>query len=224
MIELTPALVMATWTAGIAAGAAAVAQWGIVGPGYVWLAGSTVAGFGVFTAFVDAGALAWIGVAAALAGVVVARRPRPAAAAFGIAAAAFLVVGFEGSPWFPVVSGAVLIGGITSEMLLGHWYLVDPTLPRRALQTLVVAGGAGLVADAVVIAIRVQSDGLQADTVFGWTYVALVAMTALLLVGVWFSLREPRYTGVMAATGLSYLAVLTGLGVLVIGRIVGFET
>jgi hypothetical protein len=41
-----------------------------------------------------------------------------------------------------------------------------------------------------------------------------------LMVGVWFSLRVPSYTGVMAATGLSYLATLTALGAVVIGRAV----
>ena len=224
MIDLSPAFVMAVWTAGIATGAATVAYWRIVGPGYVWLAAGTVAGFGIFAAIVDAGPLSWIGVFAAILAIATARRAMWAAGALGGAAVAFLAVGFDASPWFSVVSGSVLIGGITSEMLLGHWYLVDPKLPRWALFALVGAGGMGLVADSAVIGFRIATDGLQADSAFGWAYVALVLMTALLLVGVWFSLKEPRYTGVMAATGLSYLAVLTGLGVLVIGRIVGFET
>jgi hypothetical protein len=36
------------------------------------------------------------------------------------------------------------------------------------------------------------------------------------------ALDEPRYSGVMAATGLSYLAVLTSLGVLFVGRTIAF--
>ena len=38
------------------------------------------------------------------------------------------------------------------------------------------------------------------------------------IAGVIFSLKEPGYAGVMAATGLSYLAVLTAFGVAVLGR------
>jgi hypothetical protein len=36
---------------------------------------------------------------------------------------------------------------------------------------------------------------------------------------VWSSLGEAGYSGVMAATGLSYLAVLTAAGAAVIGRL-----
>jgi hypothetical protein len=50
--------------------------------------------------------------------------------------------------------------------------------------------------------------------------IGLGATTVALMVGVWFSLRVPSYTGVMAATGLSYLATLTALGAVVIGRAV----
>jgi hypothetical protein len=38
------------------------------------------------------------------------------------------------------------------------------------------------------------------------------------MVGVLFSLRVKSYTGVMAATGLSYLATITALAVAIISR------
>jgi hypothetical protein len=50
-------------------------------------------------------------------------------------------------------------------------------------------------------------------------YLALAVLSALLVAAVWFSLREPTYSGVMAATGLSYLGVLTAFGVVVVGRL-----
>jgi hypothetical protein len=56
------------------------------------------------------------------------------------------------------------------------------------------------------------------DGVFGLAYVMLGFFTGLLMIGVWLSLREPRYSGVMAATGLSYLAVLTSFGVVTLSR------
>ncbi len=57
------------------------------------------------------------------------------------------------------------------------------------------------------------------DAVIGWAFVALALMSTLLAVAVWFALREPSYAGVMAATGLSYLAVLTVFGTVVTGRV-----
>jgi hypothetical protein len=46
----------------------------------------------------------------------------------------------------------------------------------------------------------------------------LAALGLVLMVGVLFSLRVKSYTGVMAATGLSYLATITALAVAIISR------
>ncbi len=221
-MDLGPALILAMWTAGLGAGGGAVAVWRVVGPGYGWLAAGVTAGVGIFVVVAGGGAWAVAGVVAAVVAGVSARRPPVSAAAFAVAALAFVAVAWTDSPLGVAVSGAVMAGGITSEMLLGHWYLVDPRLPRWALFRLTAAGAAGLVVDVVAVGARVASNGIHTDTIFGWAYVALAAMTALLVTGVWFSLREPRYTGVMAATGLAYLAVLTSLGVLVVGRLIGW--
>lgn len=114
------------------------------------------------------------------------------------------------------LAGAAFLGGVTSEMLLGHWYLVDPRLPRWALFRLDIAAGIALVGEAGLLVV----DGVLGgdDSLFVWTFAILAIATLALLVGVWFSLEEPSYPGVMAATGLSYLAVLTSLGVAVVGR------
>ena len=56
------------------------------------------------------------------------------------------------------------------------------------------------------------------DQVLGWAMLVLAATTILLTVAVWFALNEPSYPGVMAATGLSYLAILTAIGAVVAGR------
>ena len=55
----------------------------------------------------------------------------------------------------------------------------------------------------------------------GFTLVELlvtILLLSLLMAGVYASLRYPAYAGVMAATGLSYLAVLTTLGGTFLGR------
>lgn len=221
-MDLGPALILAMWTAGLAAGGSAVAAWRIVGPGYGWLAAAVTVGVGIFVVLAGGGVWAIVGVTAAAIAGLFARRPPVSTAAFAVAALAFIAAAWTDSPLGVAVSGALMVGGITSEMLLGHWYLVDPRLPRWALFRLTAAGAAGLMVDAVAVAVQMARNGVQTDSIFGWAYVALALMTGLLVTGVWFSLREPRYTGVMAATGLAYLAVLTSLGVLVVGRLIGW--
>jgi Kef-type K+ transport system membrane component KefB len=98
-------------------------------------------------------------------------------------------------------------------MLLGHWYLIDPKLPRSALRTLAYAGILGLLAEA----------GLQLSLSTGmggggWGFWILLATSVVLMVAVIAALRYPAYSGVMAATGLSYLALLTTLGAVFVGR------
>ena len=47
--------------------------------------------------------------------------------------------------------GAAFIGAITDAMLLGHWYLVQPGLPRKLLNELVGAAFLGAVSDAMLL-------------------------------------------------------------------------
>lgn len=217
-MEMTPALILAMWTAGIAGGGAVVAYWAIVGPGFSWLTAAIVVILGGVTAFAGGSLLGAVATLAALgAGLAAARNQRLAAALFALAALGFLPLAGEDGPLLGAVTGTLLLGGMTAEMLLGHWFLVDPRLPRVALRRLDLAAGAGLIADVVVIAAYGAFGA--GDGVLLAAMAALTVMTALLIAAVWFSLRERGYSGVMAATGLSYLGVLTTFGVVVIGRL-----
>ncbi|MDH3471839.1 MAG: hypothetical protein OEM94_11040, partial [Acidimicrobiia bacterium] len=114
------------------------------------------------------------------------------------------------------VAGAAFLGGVSSVMLLGHWYLVDPRLPRWALFRLDVVAAIALIGE---VGLLLLDDVLGGDdTLFVVTFVVLSLATLTLLAAVWFALGEPSYPAVMAATGLSYLAVLTAIGVSVVGR------
>ncbi len=221
-MELTPLLILAMWAAGTAAGGALVAKWAIVGPGYNWLSGALCLGLGLAVYGAGGG---WQGLAAAglgLVAVALARRPTATAAVLAVASALLVWAGMSDAPLPTVAVGALFIGGVTSEMLLAHWYLVDPRLPRWSLQRLALLGGVGLLAEVALVVGRLIATGTTSESVFIWAYVALAVMTGLLIVAVWFSLAEPRYTGVMAATGLSYLAILTAFGVLYLGRYIAW--
>ncbi|MGB7860703.1 MAG: hypothetical protein WBM90_09420, partial [Acidimicrobiia bacterium] len=116
--------------------------------------------------------------------------------------------------WLPASTAAITMGGVTGEMMLGHWYLIDPQLPRWSLRALAVAGIVGLVADGLTLALLGGLPGGGATVAF-WV---LLGTSVVLMVAVLRSLRYPSYNGVMAATGLSYLAVLTTLGSVFLGR------
>lgn len=219
-MDLNPAIILITWVSGIAAGGAVVAWWRVVGPGYLWLVGAVVAVIGGLSAAAGAGHLAWAGALIAVVGALGARSRRVAVPAFAVATGLFMasVWESEATAIALLVTGMVLLGGITTEMLLGHWFLVDPTLPRWSLIALDVAAAVGLFLDTAVVVGSGSLVFTGQDAAYSAVYVALAVFCGLLMIGVWGSLREPRYSGVMAATGLSYLAVLVAFGVVTVGR------
>ena len=219
MTEFVAADVLAAWAGGLAAAAAAVAMWRIVGPGFLWLAAGTSALFGVPALAINTGPLRVAGIVALVGAAAMARRGPASAAPFTVAAVAF-VVSAMGSGVPGAISAAVFLGGVTAEMLLGHWYLVDPRLPRQALFRLDLVAMVGLVAEVAVLGSLGVFGWASGDAILGITFIVMAVASALLLVAVWFSLREPAYPAVMAATGLSYLAMLTAVGTSVVGRIV----
>ncbi len=215
IIELSPALFLTTWATGLAAVAALVAWWKVVGPGFGWLSAAVTALFGGIGWAVGGGWPAAVGTVAALLGIALARHPRPFAVSLGTGAVFLAAASVPDGGLIGTLSGALLLGGTTGEMLLGHWFLIDPTLPRWTLKRLAAVGAAGVVADAAVL--MVDAGGFGGE-VIGWAFIVLAATTLLLLVAVWFALNEPSYPGVMAATGLSYLAILTAIGAAAAGR------
>ncbi|MFQ5553969.1 MAG: hypothetical protein ACE5GC_01200 [Acidimicrobiia bacterium] len=221
-MELTPALILGMWASGLAAGGAVVTGWRIVGRGYTWLTAIVVVMFGLTAAAAGGGGLAWAGALAASAAALSSRWIAVATALFSGASAAFAIAALADSPLLPVITGAIFLGAITSEMMLGHWYLVDPRLPRWALRALMAAGLVGLAGDVGYLTLEGVFDWSAAGSAMGWGFVALGGFTALLGVAVVLALREPRYSAVMAATGLSYLATLTAFGAVVVGRMVAF--
>lgn len=206
------------WAAGLGLASAAIAWWRVVGSGYGWLSGAVTLLLGVPAALAGGGGWAAVGCGLIAAGIPFAST-RAIVPFFGLGGLAFGVAAVADGGILATATGAVLLGGITAEMMLGHWFLVDPRLPRWSLRRIDVVAGIGAVADlgAVVIAGAFPWEG--PDLAVGVGYLVLAATTIVLIAAVWASLGERGYPAVMAATGLSYLAVLTAIGAVVLGRL-----
>lgn len=135
--------------------------------------------------------------------------------------------------WTDVVSvlrlliGALFLGAVTNAMLLGHWYLVQPGLPRRHLNELVDILGkvwpfevAALLVPTGMFSVLNGSIDDGWGGVLGWFWVACAITTIVLVVVTKAALKERQYSAVMAATGLLYLAILTAFGTDLVARAV----
>ena len=209
---------LAAWGAGVAAGTALVIRWAIVGPGFTWLGLGVTMLVAVPAGLAGGGVAAWIGCLAAATGLLVGRSRSVGAGAALVAAVTLLIAGSAKADPVLVIAAAFVLGGVTCEMLLGHWYLVDPRLPRSALRSLCVIGLVGSALDVAVLLAHGAVPWGAGDAVTGAGWIVLALSGILLMVAVWFALGEKGYPAVMAATGLSYLAVLTTIGAVVLGR------
>jgi hypothetical protein len=151
----------------------------------------------------------------------------PAVGAIGL-----VLAGFDtgGSSWLAVgrlLAGAAFLGSITDAMLLGHWYLVQPGLPRRLLLELLRAAMVTWPVEVALLLVRPGMVQVLTGSIddgwggtLGWFWVACAVTTLVLLFVTKAALRERQYSAVMAATGLLYLAILTAFGTDLVARAV----
>lgn len=125
------------------------------------------------------------------------------------------------------VIGAAFLGAVSDAMLLGHWYLVQPGLPRRLLNELVRVLMVVLPLEVIALLLPTGMISVLRGTVddgwngtLGYFWVACVVTTGALTIVTRAALRERSYSAVMAATGLLYLAILTSFGTDLVARAV----
>ena len=134
------------------------------------------------------------------------------------------------------IVSALLLGSVTTGMLLGHWYLIDRSLSidpfRRifrffavmlALQAALLVVGGGLLqlggaADSVTQLTRLLHD--HATLLMVRVLLSPLAAAALAWM-IWKTLQIPQ---TMAATGLFYIAILSVLVGELMGRFILFRT
>jgi len=121
--------------------------------------------------------------------------------------------------------GALFLGAVTSAMLLGHWYLVQPGLARGPLLELVAWTGLVWPFELLVLLwptgmVSVLNGSIPDgyNGLLGWFWVACTVSTLALVVATRAALTERQYSAVMAATGLLYLAILTAFGMDLVAR------
>ena len=125
------------------------------------------------------------------------------------------------------VVGAAFLGAITDAMLLGHWYLVQPGLPRGLLNELVSITKYVLPLEVVAMLLPTGMVSVLRGTIsdgwggtLGYFWIACALTTGVLCIVTQRALREKYYSAVMAATGLLYLAILTAFGTDLVARTV----
>ncbi len=220
-----------------------VQAWGVASAGYGWLVGAASAGFALL-AWAAGGqgsdvAAVLLLVAAGLSlvavvGSMLVRGKRLATLRFSAEILAALagagavgVLGWESLDpgWMGVLralSGAAFLGVVTDAMALGHWYLIDPKLPKFAIKRLDILAGVTLVADAILVLVPPVSivsafGGENSTLAIAW--IASVALSAVLIVLVRRALNEPGYASVMSATGLLYVTTMVAFAAVVLARV-----
>lgn len=134
-----------------------------------------------------------------------------------------------GSPvWLSVartIVGAAFLGCVSDAMLLGHWYLTQPGLPRAPLLEMVK--WLGIIWPFEVALLLIPPGMISAfngtiddgyNGMLGWFWAACAVTTIVLVIVTRLALKERYYSAVMAATGLLYLAILTAFGTDLVAR------
>ncbi len=103
-----------------------------------------------------------------------------------------------------------LISGVFSSMMIGHWFLVDPTISKQGMKRIALL--CTLQSLTMIPLIFFEFIGEDMDNLFKNVILFLYLSTSVLSFASFKSLGEKSYTGVMASTGLSYLSLIVSLG------------
>ena len=124
-----------------------------------------------------------------------------------------------------VLVGAAFLGAVTDLMLLGHWYLVQPGMTRKLLNDLT---NAVLFIWPLEVVVMILPTGMISvlngsiddgwNGILGYFWLGCAVLTGVLAFFTRAALKERSYSAVMAATGLSYLAILTAFGTDLVAR------
>ena len=103
-----------------------------------------------------------------------------------------------------------LTSGVLSSMMIGHWFLVDPTISKEGMMKIALL--CSILSLLILPLVFFEIIGPDIDSIFKNVILVLYASAGILSFASYRSLAEKSYTGVMASTGLSYLSLIVSLG------------
>ena len=103
-----------------------------------------------------------------------------------------------------------LVSGVFASMMIGHWFLVDPTISKQGMKR--IALFCTLQSLTMIPLVFFEFIGENIEDLFKNVILFLFLSTSILSFASFKSLGEKSYTGVMASTGLSYLSLIVSLG------------
>ena len=118
-----------------------------------------------------------------------------------------------------LVLAAVTLGSVAAAMLLGHWYLVTPSLSPQPLRRMVWLLIGGLIAQALTFGVAVATvPGEALSGPMGWLTWLRLVVGVLLPIGIAIlAILASRGASLQASTGLLYI----GLALVIAGAIAG---
>jgi hypothetical protein len=163
----------------------------------------------------------------------------------GIGALIIAAEAFRLGPWLSIdtvlypldfIAGGLLLGAVTTGMLLGHWYLIDHDLSidpfrnmLRFFAIMLVVQAVLIVASAVLLGVGAHTPSSASMRTLFTDHTTLLTVRLLLspiaAAGlawmIWKTLQIPQ---TMAATGLFYIAILSVLVGELMSRFILFRT
>ena len=111
----------------------------------------------------------------------------------------------------------LLVSSVFSLMMIGHWFLVDPTISKVGMKNIAIFSTSISLGLSVLVFFDFYENSsnlfnLLSTNTLNNIIVFLYVSAAILSFGSFKSLQEKSYTGVMASTGLSYLSLIVSMG------------
>ena len=124
---------------------------------------------------------------------------------------------FVGLELLKAILPILLVSSVFSLMMIGHWFLVDPTISRVGMKNIAIFSTSLSLGLSVLVFFNFYESSsslfnLLSNGVLNNVIVFLYISAAILSFGSFKSLQEKSYTGVMASTGLSYLSLIVSMG------------
>ena len=124
---------------------------------------------------------------------------------------------FVGLELLKAILPILLVSSVFSLMMIGHWFLVDPTISRVGMKNIAIFSTSLSLGLSVLVFFNFYESSsslfnLLSNSVLNNVMVFLYISAAILSFGSFKSLQEKSYTGVMASTGLSYLSLIVSMG------------